>query len=360
MKNLKVSNKGRIFKIIICVVACIVLTQNSSHAASIPKKISYTEYIKGIYNLSSENAHELEKQVVDAKEDYASRYTPYIDIDYALGRTTDGTGNYTYYTGNNANIIDTGGNLVISDDINSYMEERGLYVGSRANESNGSYRNAIQYLPIMQKYGEMYGVDPYLALAIACQESSGKHDASTFREDAGCGIMQIEAPGKVIKEVSATNLLTGNKDTMIITYAEMTEPDADKNIKAGIMNLSSKFNTYGDNLYLAIQSYNYGSGGAAKTVKLYIEGEKIATGDTQVEAKFNEIKKDPSVLGWMGYRKLIHEDPGKHLGSKYNTGSQCRISDCPNKGRHVSGSTYGDPFYVERILSYYHQASTTS
>ena len=351
-KLIKKINVLKLFLTCFGILLYLGFVSTVSHAATMPTKLNYTEYIKAMYELSSQSEQELQTLIESAKKDYASRYTPYVDIEYALGRTTNAAGEYIYYTGNDVNINDIGGNLIISDDIDAYMENIGLSVGSRANESNGSYKNAIQYLPIMQKYGAIYGVDPYLALAVACQESSGRHDASTFRENAGCGIMQIEAPGKVITSVTAYNYETNQIDTFPVTYAEMTEPDADKNIRAGIMNLASKLSANENNIYITIQAYNYGSGGIKNTVELYIKEESVSK-------TYNEIKIDSTILGWMGYRRYIHEDPGKYIGSKYDTGYQCRISDCPNKGCHASGSTYGDPFYVERILSYYHQANVT-
>ncbi|MFI3211022.1 MAG: hypothetical protein R3Y64_08265 [Peptostreptococcaceae bacterium] len=47
-------------------------------------------------------------------------------------------------------------------------------VGSGA--SSGVVKNALQYFHLFEKYGETYGVDPYMLVAKAAQESQGKHD----------------------------------------------------------------------------------------------------------------------------------------------------------------------------------------
>ena len=187
-------------------------------------------------------------------------------------------------------------------------------------------KKALQYLSIFEKYGEMYGVDPYILVAKASQESGGNHEAYATADRcsiAGCGIMQIEKPGIVKTSISAYNQQTKQIDTMTInSYQDVASVDA--NIKAGTMEFASRLKDNGYNVLLSLQAYNYGSGGIGAVIKLYSQ----ATGKS-----IEQIKSSPQDLGWLAYREEVHKNPSKYFS--WNEG------------------TYGDPLYVEHVLRYY-------
>lgn len=187
-------------------------------------------------------------------------------------------------------------------------------------------KKSLQYLSIFEKYGKMYGVDPYVLVAKASQESGGNHDAYVDADRcsiAGCGIMQIEKPGIVKTSISAYNQESKTIDTMTInSYRDVAS--VEDNIRAGAMEFASRLKDNNYNVLLSLQAYNYGSGGIGAVIKLYSQ----ASGKS-----IEEIKSSPQDLGWLAYREEVHKNPGKYF--------------------NWSEGTYGDPLYVEHVLRYY-------
>lgn len=192
----------------------------------------------------------------------------------------------------------------------------------KVDPNNQSLNNALKYLPYFEKYGERYGVDPYLMVAIAAQESSGLHDEHK-RNYGGYGLMQIENPGRTIKSATAFNVLEGREETMIINGPQDVD-DVEDNIRAGAMLLAGRLKNYKYNIYVGLQAYNYGPGGIGAVLDLY----GTETGKTR-----DEILSNPQDLGWMEYRMEVHQNPTKYF--------------------EWTSSTYGDPNYVENVMRYY-------
>lgn len=201
-------------------------------------------------------------------------------------------------------------------------------IGSRVNSK--AYKASMQYFTIIQEFSEMYGIDPYIVVAMASQESSGDHEGNlnncgTDKKPA-CGLMQIEKPGVSrygVTQVKAKNILTGNMDVMNITGVEDVT-DVRDNIKAGVMQLAQRIAENNGNIFVSIQGYNYGPGGIKAVLQLYSE---------QVGKSIEDIKADPNDLGWLPHREIVHRYPNQFFNWNYGT--------------------YGDPIYLERVLSYY-------
>ena len=198
-------------------------------------------------------------------------------------------------------------------------------LGEGADSEN--YKKSLQYIEIFKKYGEMFGVDPYLLVAKASQESGGDHEGSLpggrGYNGAAVGLMQVEKPGEVIKGVTAFNFQTKQEETMNISGpGDVTDVDA--NIKAGTMEFASRLKGNFYNVLLSIQAYNYGPGGTNAIVDLYAQ----ETGKTS-----DEIRKNTGDTGWMKFRDEVHNNPSKYF--------------------KWSGSTYGDAKYIEHVLRYY-------
>lgn len=130
--------------------------------------------------------------------------------------------------------------------------------------------NAIKYIETFQKYGEMYGIDYRILLALACQESSGEHERYLSSAYPAAGIMQIEKLIWIGNSISAYNFKTKEEDTLNITSSNLQ--DVNTNIQAGTMILRESIDKtieYGyekdkikesDILSYSLQRYNMGSG----------------------------------------------------------------------------------------------------
>lgn len=248
-------------------------------------------------------------------------------------------------------------------------------------EANGEIKSLKEYIEI---FGDMFGVDPALALALVSQESGGEHynhvtNYQTYvatngaQGDRACGVFQLQEPGKIKTGISAKLRFTvdeleklsvekeeDNKESIakyiqskigIQSYNELgvsINIENNKNIRisialneknvfsmrnncfAGIMNLASTLEYYKGNPYLALQGYNYSIGTMDKAVTAYAKSS----------GKPEElIIKNVADTGWQSYVIDIHENPYSHYGIKDNKGAW--------KGK------YGDEFYVGHVLSYY-------
>lgn len=203
--------------------------------------------------------------------------------------------------------------------------------------SKQSFMNAMQYFDKFKYWGETYGVDPYLLVAMASQESGGKHDTYTSSSRcsvAGCGIMQIEKPGITVKSLSAYNQKTKTTDTVSVTYESAI--DVDKNIQFGTMQFASRAKDKSYNLLVALQGYNYGSGGINRTILKYLEDQGISSlsswPSTDAINKYIESRD----AGWISARQWYSDSSNSNGCMFFGSGA------CP-----------GDPEYLEHVLQYY-------
>lgn len=205
-------------------------------------------------------------------------------------------------------------------------------VESLQNAYNNQFKDAFE------KYGTIYGVDPALLKAMAAQESGGNHDKYTSLDrcsKAGCGLMQIERPGKTVQKATAFNFSTGQQEEVTVCYpGQSNNPtsgcldvlDIDNNIRVGAMQFAQRLQRFDYNFYVALQSYNYGEGGVRRVLRIYQERE-----GRSIEQTIQDYKD----TGWLKYRNEVHYNPSL-LGSTY-----------------ASYKTYGDPIYIENVLRYY-------
>src|SRR5690625_134206 len=155
--------------------------------------------------------------------DYLTNYEAYVpdiamqefDVQERLGRDIDEL-EYLFAqqtTNNQPSAYDRIGN----DDEVEQEDFGDLSFGSALGGSNAyKYQNATRYLDLFEIYGNRYGVDPYLLLAISAQESAGKDDIDHSRYGrAGVGLMQVIASTGQ-GGINATNLETGERDRQIL------------------------------------------------------------------------------------------------------------------------------------------------
>lgn len=167
---------------------------------------------------------------------------------------------------------------------------------------------ARRYEDIFEKYARIYGLDKEVLIAMGAQENYGEH-YENLHNHGSTGIMRIEDIN-LNSDIRAYNFETGEVETFHITLDKIK--DLDTNIKVGAMILRSKLDAFHNNLPLAIQSYNYGSGNVNKVINMCSQNEHISR---------EEIEENPTYTGWMRYRS-----------------------------RAVRGQ--GDSEYLERIFSY--------
>ena len=154
--------------------------------------------------------------------------------------------------------------------------------------ANAYYSDAIE------KYANMYGVDPKLALAIGTHER-GLH-SSAVDEGGAIGLFQIQVRGSWNwdgKTITAYNFDTNEYETVTITEEKVS--DVFENIKVGCMMLQNLLTKYNYNIALAVTAYNYGDNYLEKVLQKCSE----CTGFTI------EQLCDLNNLEWLSYRDII-------------------------------------------------------
>ena len=168
-----------------------------------------------------------------------------------------------------------------------------------------AYENVKKYESIFKKYGEMYGIDYHIIMAIAAQESNGDHYNNLYNGPAE-GIMQIEKSVHLNNTLTAYNFLNKSEESIVVTKEALD--DLETNIKIGTMILQNVLTQQNYNIPLAIQTYNFGPGNIQKVLNTCSSIEGIDT-----TSLLNDNYE------WMNYREFLN---------------------------------IGDPLYVEHILSY--------
>ena len=168
-------------------------------------------------------------------------------------------------------------------------------------------QNARRYEEYFVKYGNRYGVDPELLIAIAAQEGSGKHYENVGK-GAAEGIMQIQKSVHIGETLRVYNYETNQYDTIYVTAEKLQ--DLESNIETGAAIWADYLRMYNGNIPLTLQAYNFGPGNIKKVLNACSEAEGISKED---------IIADPTYNGWMNYRYVV---------------------------------TVGDPHYVENVFKF--------
>ncbi len=174
------------------------------------------------------------------------------------------------------------------------------------------------------KYAAIYGIDPYLLLALADNESSLNHydnipGGSKYRNHA-VGITQQEDPILYEREVGAYNYETNNIDKINLNMENAI--DIEKNIQMAAMILQNLLQKY-KNPYIAIQAYNY-----SESVMDILISRCASDNNYSID----DILLNPTLLNW--YIKDMHNNPLKYINS-------------------WSYSTYGNDNYISSVLGLY-------
>ncbi len=185
----------------------------------------------------------------------------------------------------------------------------------------------------IQKYSEEFGLDKYLFLAMGQKESTLHHrltlpGAKRYNGSA-VGIYQIEHPENEY-DVQAFNYSTGAYEKEHVCMA--TACDLEKNIKIGAMLLQNKLYKYNNNIYIAVQAYNYGDTGIRGVLEAYAKEKSVSLDD---------VINNYQDIGWLKYVEDLHYHPR-------------------NYGITWDDTTYGDPNYIAKVLSFHNGNESTN
>ncbi|MCI9233007.1 MAG: transglycosylase SLT domain-containing protein [Bacilli bacterium] len=191
-----------------------------------------------------------------------------------------------------------------------------------------------------------YGIDPYILLAKGLTESNLEHEAclpnGSRYNGYGVGAFQLESPdGRIVK---AWNYETQSEESLSITMENAI--DFKNNTKAAAMYFQNRINLYNGNIYLALQSYNYGQG----MMRIIIHDYAKQMGITE-----EEVKNNFNDLGWLKIVQDVHLNPNNYY---YRVmldldETDLEIIQEAQKKYVWKHSTYGNPHYIADVLSYY-------
>lgn len=185
----------------------------------------------------------------------------------------------------------------------------------------GKFKNALEYEDLFVKYGSMFGVDPYIMMALATQESGAN---PKINKD---GMMQIDdAHNNQTITMSDTS---GKPQSLKITAKTKTQPEP--SIMWATMRFKSLLDKHNGNPYKAIQEYNFGSG----TMKNL---EKVSGPAWETET------------GWLIYREKARRNvaPSGKASASYGC-MPFPEGELPSK----KGNLFADSCYLENVLQYY-------
>ena len=187
-------------------------------------------------------------------------------------------------------------------ELNQMIEENDAFHFTYTDRTNEkSLTNTKQYEDLFIKYGNMYGVDPNLLMAMAAQESAGNH-YEHLKGNYGIGIMQIEKSAHLGSTLKAYNFETCEMDYIKVTQDALE--DLETNIQLGTIILRNNVEANDYNIALALQSYNFGPGNMSKVINVCRE-EKNLTKD--------EIINNCTNPEWLEYRNVINVGDSKYI-----------------------------------------------
>lgn len=193
---------------------------------------------------------------------------------------------------------------------------------------------------------QTYGIDPYLLIAKGIAESNLEHEACCpggFHYNGyGVGAWQLENPNG--RTVTAWNYERDIEETLEITMENAV--NFEKNAQAAAMYLQNRLNLYNGNVYLALQSYNYGL--PMMNIVVHDYAKKIG-------ATEEEVKNNLQDLGWLEIVQDVHENPNNYYyRAAIGTQEQDPVTIMKAKKDYVwKNKTYGNDHYISDVLSYY-------
>ena len=192
-------------------------------------------------------------------------------------------------------------------------------VGTLSDSDKATYVRE-NYGSIIRKYCNMYNLDYDIMCAVATQER-GVHSTRTD-SDGAIGLMQIQVSvwSNPKDYFIAYNYSTGEDEK--IYPGTMNLGNLDTNIKVACAIMRKHLDDNMQNQMIALQGYNMGEGSIASIIRNY---------DYECGKSIEEIKMNPSDIGWIRYASNYRGDPNYisnvmryYNGNKYLTSSKVR------------------------------------
>ena len=190
-----------------------------------------------------------------------------------------------------------------------------------------------------------FGVDPYLYIALMTGESSLDHEGTipggVNYNGYGVGISQLESPAG--QKINAYNYTLNQNEFVYETMENAI--DKKKNIKIGIMRFQNILQKYHNNIYLALQSYNYGEGLIDLIIAIYADEMNIT---------INDVINNQTDIGWMKYVQEVYKNPNGFVQKENIDWSRySNYSLTIDYLKKWEFETYGNDEYIASILNYY-------
>lgn len=249
--------------------------------------------------------------------DYFRYFDTYLPADVMKDFNLEGRIDYS------SKIFDDGNQSQISEsDLNGGQAQTG-FDAQKAQEfaignalSSDAVKRTMQYLPIFKKYGQEFGVDPYILVAMVAQESGGN---ANLNKD---GLVQINfAAGHSITATDAS----GQKQSLNISNSDKKNPDIA--IKWMAMFMKNNMDMWNGDVLKAIQTYNFGSGTMRRLHKMF--PTEAANGSWTNPRIIEQVRS----AQWPGSRSANYK--------------------CCPEIRKGSGRVVGDTCYLQNVLRYY-------
>lgn len=230
-------------------------------------------------------------------------------------------------------------------DVATSTNDLSALLGIGSQKDSNLVKRAMQYYQYYEKYGNMYGVDPFILIAMTCQESGANPNSS----GSARGLMQIE---HTVKKVTAYNHETNQEETVQVVWDNLFNPEY--NIKIGAMQLADRLDDYKYNILMSLQGYNFGPAGIGSAVQYYLSNGKIGINHT-VDYNAVYAYAETNDTGWI--TTMYPGDLPKEKESAWGKN--------PNDGKHDARTWYsdtgwrkynqggGDCGYLEKVLRYY-------
>ena len=221
-----------------------------------------------------------------------------------------------------------------------------------AKKDTADAMGGLKWMDKAIKYGEMYGVDPYLICAVISSESKGNE-----KDKSGgyWGLMQLSVEeGNEGTKVTAYNHKEGRLETETLNPGKYLDPDY--NIKLGTMKLAHNFSISKGNVLLSVQGYNNGIYGAKFIMLYYLSGGTLSgipsnNTPTKEQNKAFEAYSSTNHTGWVTalYNGDLAEEKVDRNGHGYLD---------PNDGKHDACTWYashraGQAYYLKETAEYY-------
>lgn len=198
------------------------------------------------------------------------------------------------------------------------------------NSETSKAKSSLKYFNYFEQYGEMYGIDPYLLMAIASTESNGNPNC---KYGNNYGLMQINFTGSK-RTIKAYNFKTKKYDSISITSSSQVLGSnvVSFNIKAGAMQLQEKARELYFNPLASVQGYNFGQNGLKRAITYYLSNGNVSAGK-----KIN--LNDNRVINY------LKSNDTEWITKKFNGKTALQL--------YVSNGGGGTASYVSNVLGYY-------